>query len=87
LKQAAAEYRSLEAALDVWYRIAKAAIWKNIEDVRKTYPHADPVEGLTVFNIKGNRYRLIVKIEYQWQKIFVKDVLTHAEYNRGDWKK
>jgi mRNA interferase HigB len=87
LKQAAAKHRDLEAALDAWHRIAKAATWTNIEDVRKTYPHADPVGGMTVFNIKGNNYRLIVKIEYQWQKIFIKHVLTHAEYNKGDWKK
>lgn len=56
-------------------------------DVRKVYPHADYVEPYTVFNIKGGAYRLIVKIEYRWQLIFVKHLLTHAEYDRGGWKK
>jgi mRNA interferase HigB len=54
--------------------------------VRKTYPHADFVDPYTVFNIKGNAYRLIVKIEYRWQLIFVKHLLTHEEYDRGRWK-
>jgi len=51
------------------------------------YPHADFVAPYTVFNIKGNNYRLIVKIEYRWQIIFVKYLLRHADYNRGKWKK
>lgn len=41
----------------------------------------------TVFNICGNKFRLIVKIEYKHQKVFIKHVLTHAEYNKGEWKK
>ena len=54
--------------------------------VRQTWANADSVKGRTVFNIKGNSYRLIVGINYESQTIFIKDVLTHAEYNRGDWK-
>ena len=49
------------------------------------YPHF--VDPFTVFNIKGNAYRLVTKIEYRWQMIFVKHLLTHAEYDKGDWKK
>lgn len=49
--------------------------------------HADSVDPYTVFNIKGNSYRLIVKIEYRWQIIFVKHLLTHEEYDKGGWKK
>ena len=54
--------------------------------MRRVYPHADYVAGLTVFNVKGNDYRLIAKIEYRWQKVFVKAVLTHAEYDKGGWR-
>jgi mRNA interferase HigB len=53
----------------------------------KVYPSADLVGPYTVFNIKGNTYRLIVKIEYRWQIIFVKHLLTHAEYDRKEWTK
>ncbi len=55
-------------------------------EVRRTYPHADAVKQYTVFNIKGNDYRLISKIEYRLGLIFVKEVLTHAEYDKGNWK-
>src|SRR2546427_4140044 len=57
-----------------------------LTDVRKTYPHADAAEGYTVFNIKGNAYRLIVTINYQTGRIFIRHVLTHEEYTRGRWK-
>ncbi len=87
LLEAIARHRSLEAPLEAWFRIAKAASWRSLEDVRKTHPNADFVEPYTVFTIKGNSYRLIVKIEYRWGLIFVKWVLTQAEYDRGDWKK
>lgn len=77
---------TLEAPLAEWHKIAKNAEWKNIADVRRTYPHADYVEPYTVFNIKGGNYRLVVKIEYRWKLIFVNGVYTHAEYDRGRWK-
>ena len=73
--------------LDIWYRIARKATWKSLAGVRKTYPHADLVGPYTVFNIKGNAFRLIVKIEYEFGLIFIKHVLTHAEYDKGAWKK
>ncbi len=77
---------SVEGPIAEWYRVAKHAAWRSLADVRKVYPHADFVAPYTVFNIKGNSYRLIVKIEYRWQIIFVKQLLTHAEYNPGKWK-
>jgi mRNA interferase HigB len=70
-----------------WHKVASHATWRNLVDVRRVYPHADFVDPYTVFNIKGNTYRLVVKIEYRWQIIFVKNILTHAEYSRGHWKK
>ena len=78
---------SVEEPISEWYKIAKHATWRSLVDVRKAYPHADFVDPYTVFNIKGNSYRLVVKIEYRWQIVFVKQLLTHAEYNRGRWKK
>lgn len=86
LREAEAKHGDLVGPLGTWYKVAKKAGWKHIEDIRKTYPLADPVGPYTVFNIKGNSYRLIVKIEYAKHLIFVKAVLTHAEYDKGDWK-
>ena len=79
------------APLDAWYRTAKSAEWTSLEDVRKTYPSADgvPVGGkvYTVFNIGGSHFRLIVEINYRTQRVFIRHVLTHAEYDKGGWKK
>jgi mRNA interferase HigB len=87
LKEAIVRDRTLAAPLNVWYKVAKAAEWTSLADVRKTYPSADFVDPYTVFNIKGNHCRLITKIEYRWGLVFIKHVLTHAQYDKGDWKK
>ena len=87
LLEAAEEHSDLGTPLDVWYRVAKKAEWKTLVDVRKVFPTADAVEEFTVFNIKGNAYRLITEINYQTGRIFLRHVLTHAEYSRGDWRK
>lgn len=73
-RQAVAADHTVEAPISEWYKVAKSATWGNLVDVRQVYPHADFVDPYTVFNIKGNTYRLIVKIEYRWQMIFVKDL-------------
>jgi mRNA interferase HigB len=77
--------------LDAWYRTAKAAKWKSLEEVRRTYSHADSVSAgervYTVFNISGNSFRLITDIFHEDQTILVRHVLTHAEYDKEDWKK
>ena len=75
-----------KAALIAWHNAAEQATWHNLDDVRQTYASADVVGKWTIFNIRGNRFRLIVVIHYNRQKLFIRRVLTHAEYNRGDWK-
>jgi len=66
--------------------ISSRASWRSLVEVRRTYPHADLVGSVTVFNIAGNKYRLIVRIHYASQAIYIRCVLTHAEYDKGDWK-
>jgi mRNA interferase HigB len=75
-----------EVPLDVWYRLAKSADWQNITDIRKTRPDADFVDPYTVFNIKGNDYRLITQINYKNKIILIREVLTHSEYSKNKWK-
>ncbi|PSB40560.1 type II toxin-antitoxin system HigB family toxin [Chamaesiphon polymorphus] len=75
-----------EVPLDTWYRIAKSAEWQNLVELREAYPSADLVGIYTVFNIKGNHYRLIAEINYRSGTIFVRNILTHAEYDKEDWK-
>ncbi|BAY97660.1 hypothetical protein NIES37_16040 [Tolypothrix tenuis PCC 7101] len=73
-------------ALYDWYRVATKAEWKNLLEVQSIYPKAEAVGNFTVFNIKGNNYRLIVDIVYETQRIYIKYVLTHAEYDKDKWK-
>jgi mRNA interferase HigB len=84
--EAARRHNDLLAPLDVWYRVAKKAAWKTLNEVRETFPSADAVGKYTVLNIKGNSYRLIAEINYRSQRLFVRHVLAHAEYDRGAWK-
>jgi mRNA interferase HigB len=86
-KEFAAVHADAAEPLKAWNAIAESARWRSIADVRLIYPHADFVDPLTVFNIKGNTYRLIVKIEYRFARIYIKHILTHAEYDKGDWKR
>jgi len=86
LMEAAAAHGDCVEQARQWYEAARRATWQNLAEVRVTFPHADAVEGLTVFNIKGNHYRLIVHLRYDIQIIFIKGLLTHAEYDRGGWK-
>src|SRR2546425_135629 len=78
-------------ALTAWLKVARVARWRSIQDVRTQYPHADAVKvnsghTATVFNIAGNKYRLIVAINYQWSVVYVLRFLTHVEYDRNKWK-
>lgn len=87
LKEAAVRHPELETALDAWFRIAQKASWQNLMDVRNTFANADAVDKWTVFNIKGNKYRLIAEINYRYQRLYIRHVLTHAEYDQEKWKK
>src|SRR2546423_508109 len=79
-------------ALAAWLQVAEEASWRNIVDVRGVFPSADGVEVrkgvvVTVFNIRGNLYRLITIIIYAAQTIDIVDVLTHAQYSKDAWKR
>jgi mRNA interferase HigB len=75
-----------EEPLLVWYRVAKRAAWRSIADVRTTYRTADQVGKFTVFNIGGNKYRLIAEIIFPYGRLYIRHVLTHREYDKGTWK-
>lgn len=80
------EHPDSKAPLKSWYNTCRKARWKSLDEVQEIYPHADPVGDCTVFNIGGNKYRLIVKIRYERQRIYVIHVLTHKDYDKGRWK-
>lgn len=80
-----------ERPLRLWYKPAVHARWTNLQQLRADLPHADGItsrrgETLTVFNISGNKYRLVARVRYDFQLINVRAVLMHAEYDRERWK-
>lgn len=75
-----------EEPLDRWYRIVKQSNYNSFAELRKTFPKADQVGKLTVFDIGGNKYRLIAYIVYSAQRIYIRHILTHPEYDKGKWK-
>jgi mRNA interferase HigB len=79
LRQFWEKHPDAEPALRLWYTRVKGMRFVNMAEVNQLFSSADKVRRLTVFNIKGNNYRLIVRIEYQRQKIYVRHVLTHRE--------
>lgn len=70
-----------------WYRITRRAEWDSLADVRSDFAHADIVGRRTVFNIHGNDYRLIARVNYQTRRFFILHILTHIEYSKGDGKR
>ncbi len=80
-------YQDSEASLRAWYHDVKAADWKNSNALKQQYKNASIVgDGRVVFNIKGNDYRLVVAIDYDFQIIFIRFIGTHKEYDKIDAK-
>ena len=72
-----------QAALDEWYRIARRARWTNPAQIRAHYADASFIAGdRVVFNIKGNRYRLVVRVDYPNGRVYIRFIGTHARYDR-----
>ena len=72
--------------LDTWYRIVKNTDITNFSELREIFPSADKVDNLTVFNISGNKIRLIAAVHYNTQCLYIRHVLTHKEYDKEKWK-
>ena len=82
------EYADSEASLRAWYHDAKTAEWKSSNDLKQQYKNASIVgEGRVVFNIRGNNYRLVVAIDYDFQVMFIRFIGTHKQYDKIDAKK
>ncbi|MEH2214646.1 type II toxin-antitoxin system HigB family toxin [Nostoc sp.] len=73
-------------ALVQWYGLVKGNEFASFVELREMFPSADQVGKLTVFNIGGNKVRLIAAIHYNRQKVYIRAVLTHSEYDEGKWK-
>jgi mRNA interferase HigB len=86
LAEFAEDFEDAGTALNSWMTAVEVADWKNPADMKKTFASASIVEGKTVFNIGGNKYRLISTINYELKTVLVTHVLTHKEYDKDKWK-
>ncbi len=86
LSEFAEKYPDSNNALAEWYRQLKSRNFSSIAEIREIYPTADKVGKLTVFNIGGNKARLVAAIHYNRKKVYIRAVLTHEQYNAGKWK-
>jgi mRNA interferase HigB len=75
-----------ETSLKAWFATVRRSTWNNLAQLKEVYPSADIVGRYTVFNIRGNKYRLIARIVYRSQTVFIVIILTHEEYDLGKWK-
>jgi len=86
LNEFAAKHPTATSGLAHWYRALKRNNPANFAELRRIFSHADQVDGLTVFNIGGNKARLIAAVHYNRRKVYIRAVLTHPEYDAGKWK-
>ncbi len=86
LKEFWSKHPAAETPLRAWLKTTRSATWKGLVDTRTDFPHADLAGICTIFNIGGNKFRLIAKIYYPSKLVLVRFVLTHAEYNQKGYK-
>jgi len=86
LNEFAEKHPNAKASLERWHKIMKGGTFSSFAELPADFPHADQVGQLTVFNIGGNKVRLIAAIHYNRRKVYIRKVLTHSEYDEGKWK-
>jgi len=74
------------SSLAHWYNEIKKRDFATFAELRSVFPATDQVDRLTVFNIAGNKFRLIAALHYNRKRVYIRAILTHEEYNRGRWK-
>jgi mRNA interferase HigB len=79
------KHAEIEQPLKSWYHETENAQWTSPNDLKRDYPNASILEdNRVVFNIKGNKYRLIIKVNYEFQIIWIRYIGTHADYDKID---
>ena len=86
------ERRRHAAAFDDWYRVARRAVWRNFQETRATFGQTDVATGhagrtATIFDVGGNKYRIIAQLDYRRQVVQIRAVMDHAEYDRRAWRR
>lgn len=90
LREAASKYPQIESAIKRWILTVRKSNWSNLTETKTVYSHADQFKTrkgrlLTIFNT-SHGFRIITAIHYNTKLVFIRSVLTHAEYDKGHWK-
>ena len=72
--------------MDFWYRVVKRATWSSLAEVKQSFNTADFSASYVVFDVGGNKYRLIAEINFSRDVLFIRWIMTHKEYLKGAWK-
>jgi len=87
IKEFVVKHPDSHSSLENWYRIVRATDYISFDHLRQHFSSADYVDGFVVFNISGNKYRLIAAIHFNRKKVYIRAILTHPEYDKDQWKK
>lgn len=80
------EHPESENALDGWYRVIKRNHFASFAELKKTFNSVDKVGDVFIFNIGGNKLRLIASIHFNCQRLYVRYILKHSQYDKNTWK-
>lgn len=83
----AKKHARARSSFNLWRDVTVAARWKSFDDLKKTFRSADLYGSCVIFDIGGNNYRLIAKIDYEDEQVSINEVMTHAEYDKDKWKR
>ncbi|MBU0512483.1 MAG: type II toxin-antitoxin system HigB family toxin [Chloroflexi bacterium] len=87
LRQFWKKHSDSRGPLSRWFKVMEQNEFSSFNELRTTFPSADRVGNLIIFNIGGNKYRLIASLHFNRGRVYIRHVLTHREYDRGAWKR
>lgn len=80
------KFPNAEQPLLSWYEAVKKVNWEDFSDVRETFRRADIYRDCVIFDVGGNKFRVITKIRYRKKRVYIRFVLTHLDYDKDNWK-
>jgi len=75
-----------ESSFKKWIQSVREADWDDFSDIRRTFNHADIFKSCVIFDVGGNKFRIIAKVKFEWKVVYIRAVLTHLEYDQEKWR-
>lgn len=86
IREAKEKHKNLISALDAWLKLIEKNQFKSFTELKRTFNSVDKVDNFYIFNVGGNKLRIITTIHFNWGKVFIRYILTHKEYDKNKWK-